>query len=157
MLDSDLAVLYGVETKVLNQAVKRNSGRFPLDFMFECEIDELVDLRSQFVTANRLSDWNFMRRRKPLVFTECGVAMLSSVLKSERAIQMNISIMRVFVKLRSFLAMETSQEDKLDKLEKNTNKLFKIVFERMDSISEIVEIKLPSKRKKIGLKDDPEK
>ncbi len=144
MLDSDLAELYGVETKALNQAVKRNSGRFPLDFMFACETDELIDLRSQFVTANRLSDWNFMRRRKPVVFTE-------------RAIQMNISIMRVFVKHRSFLLIGISQDEKLDKLEKNTNKLFKIVFERMDSISEIVEIKFPARRKKIGLKPEPEK
>lgn len=99
MLDSDLAELYGVETKVLNQAVKRNISRFPEDFMFECNSRGLDDLRSQFVTSNATNTWKYKRWTSPLVFTEVGIAMLSTVLKSERAIQVNISIMRTFIKL----------------------------------------------------------
>ena len=87
-----------------------------------------------------------------MLFTESGVAMLSTVLNSERAIQVNISIIRTFVKLRSFLCMENSTDHKVDQLEKKTNKLFKIVFERMDSYDEMVTPKLPSHRKKIGIK-----
>ncbi len=108
MLDSDLAKLYGVETKVLNQAVKRNIRRFPDDFMFECDLTMIENLRSQSVTANRSNTWNYKRRSAPMLFTENGVAMLSSVLNSERAIEVNIAIMRTFTKLRSFLAMEYS-------------------------------------------------
>lgn len=83
MLDSDLAELYGVETKALNQAVKRNIERFPSDFMLECNSDELANLRSQFVTANSTASWNYKRRSMPFLFTENGVAMLSSVLSSK--------------------------------------------------------------------------
>lgn len=106
MLDSDLAELYGVETKRLLEQVRRNGDRFPEDFMFKCSSEELEDLRSQFATTNCLSYWNSMRRSDPIVFTESGVAMLSSVLNSPQAIQVNIAIIRVFVKLRSFLVME---------------------------------------------------
>lgn len=122
MLDSDLAELYGVELKSLLQAVRRNFERFPDDFAFECELNELEDLRSQFVTTNRSRHWNHMRRSLPFVFTESGVAMLSSVLNSPQAIQVNIAIIRV--------------------------------FERMDSIEEIVFPGFPNKRKKIGIKKD---
>lgn len=154
MLDSDLAELYNVELKVLLQAVRRNAERFPDDFMFECDSRELEHLRSQFVTANPLSHWNVKRRTLPNLFTEPGVAMLSSVLNSHQAIQVNISIIRTFIKLRSFLSMENSASHKVDELEKKTNKLFKIVFERMDSYDEAVTPKLPPHRKKIGLKRD---
>jgi hypothetical protein len=154
MLDSDLAKLYGVETKVLNQAVKRNLKRFPEDFMFECDFDMLDDLRSQFVTTNRTTTWNYKRRSAPMLFTENGVAMLSTVLNSDRAIEVNIAIMRTFTKLRSFLAMESSLDGRISALEKNTHKLFKIVFERLDNIEDQVTPKLPANRKRIGLKQD---
>lgn len=106
MLDSDLAELYGIETKRLIAQVKRNIDRFPLDFMFECTSSELDDLRSQIATSNAVNTWKPKRWSVPLVFTESGVAMLSSVLNSSQAIQVNIAIIRVFVKLRSFLVMQ---------------------------------------------------
>lgn len=150
MLDSGLAKLYGVETKVLNQAVKRNLERFPIDFMFRPDSGELEDLRSQFVTANLSTHWNYKRRSTPMLFTENGVAMLSGLLNSKRAIQVNISIMRTFTKLRSFLALENLNNNKISELERGTNKLFRIIFERLDSI-ELAAPKLPAKRNKIGL------
>jgi hypothetical protein len=138
MLDSDLAELYGVETKALNQSVKRNIDRFPEDFMFECNSSDLKGLRSQFVTANSSSVWNYKRRTSPMVFTENGVAMLSSVLNSKRAISVNISIMRIFTKLRSFLFMERDIQDRMNRMEANTNYLFKVVFERLDDHESLI-------------------
>jgi hypothetical protein len=152
MLNSDLAKLYEVETKELNQAVKRNLKRFPEDFMFECDLSMLDNLRSQIVTANSKTAWNYKRRSAPMLFTENGVAMLSTVLNSERAIEVNIAIMRPFTKLRSFLAMESSIREEVGYLKKNTNQLFKIVFERLDNLDEQIAPKLPTNRKKIGLK-----
>ena len=105
MLDSDLSDLYGVSTKVLNQAVKRNITRFPIDFMFQLTKEETLHLRSQFVT----SSWGGSRYL-PYVFTENGVAMLSSVLKSEVAIQINIAIMRAFVAIRQSIASKPSNK-----------------------------------------------
>ena len=105
MLDSDLAELYEVETKSLKRAVKRNIERFPPDFMFELTKDELEDWRYQFGTSNREK---MGLRIPPYAFTEGGIAMLSSVLTSKRAIEVNISIMRIFIKMRSFLAMGPS-------------------------------------------------
>lgn len=102
MLDSDLAFLYEVETKVLNQAVKRNIERFPRDFMFQLTKEEYEVLRSQFVTSKSKIETRGGRQYLPYVFTEQGVAMLSSVLKSKRAIQINIQIMRTFVQLRQW-------------------------------------------------------
>jgi hypothetical protein len=99
MLDSDLAELYGVETKVLNQAVKRNIERFPDDFMYQLTLQEVRNLKSQIVTSSYGG-----KRKRPFVFTEQGIAMLSSVLRSELAIKVNIQIMRAFVKIRNFLA-----------------------------------------------------
>ncbi len=107
MIDRDLAKLYGVETKVLNQAVKRNIERFPVDFMFQMNDEEFTNWKSQIVTSNSIK---MGLRRKPYVFTELGVAMLSSVLKSPSAIQVNISIMRAFVAMREALSA-TSQGD----------------------------------------------
>lgn len=148
MLDSDLAKLYGVETKRLNEAVKRNIERFPEDFMFQLTSEEIEVLRSQIATFKYLISG---RKYSPHVFTETGVAMLSSVLTSDRAAQVNISIMRTFVKLRSFLAFDSTLSDRVGKLEKGTNQLFKIVFERLDDLEETLP-EHPKDRKKIGIK-----
>ncbi len=153
MLDSDLAELYGVETKRLIEQVKRNSERFPQDFMFECDSSDLEEMRSQFATASRISTWNYKRSSFPMLFTEIGVAMLSSVLNSSAAIQVNISIIRIFVRHRSFLLMEQSNLKKIDQLETGTNKLFKSVFERLDSLEESTP-RIKPDRKKIGLKKE---
>jgi hypothetical protein len=159
MLDSDLAKLYGVETKVLNQAVKRNLERFPKDFLIEPDSGELAELRSQIVTLKSITSENHIFRHTPYLFTENGVAMLSSVLHSKEAIQVNITIMRAFTKLRSFLAMGSALEKRVDKLEEGTNQLFKIVFERLDHVDdrltayeEALTPKLSRNRKKIGLR-----
>lgn len=161
MLDSDLAKLYGVETKVLNQAVRRNRERFPQDFLIEPDSNELATLRSQIVTLKSNEADKHFFRHSPLLFTENGVAMLSSVLNSKEAIQMNIIIMRTFTKLRSFLSIEDNVIKKTEKFEKETKILFKIVFEKLDHIDkritsteETLTLRLPRKRKKIGLKTD---
>ena len=117
MVDSDLAKLYRVATKRLNEQVRRNIKRFPEDFMFELTAEELENLRSQ----NATSSWGG-RRYAPLVFAEQGVAMLSSVLNSERAIQVNIAIMRAFVKLREILLTHRELALQLEKLEKKVEK-----------------------------------
>ena len=153
MLDSDLAELYGVETKRLNEAVRRNRERFPEDFMFECTSNDLEDLRTQFATSNRINAWKHMRRVAPMVFTENGVAMLSGVLHSPRAVEVNISIMRTFTKLRGFKIIDATHEARLSNLENSTHKLFKLVFERLDVVDEILAPRLAPRRKKIGLKD----
>jgi hypothetical protein len=114
MLDADLAELYGVTTKRLNEQVRRNFSRFPADFMFQLDAQEASALRSQFATSKRGRGG---RRYLPYVFTEQGVAMLSSVLKSERAIQANIAIMRVFVRLREMMAAHKELAFKLAELE----------------------------------------
>jgi hypothetical protein len=113
MLDSDLAELYGVTTSALNQAVRRNIDRFPSDFMFQMTDSEFSNLKSQFVT----SSWGG-RRKLLLVFTEQGVSMLSSVLNSERAIQVNIAIMRAFVRIREMLSTHKELAFKLEELER---------------------------------------
>ena len=113
ILDAVLAELYGVPTKVLVQTVKRNADRFPSDFMFQLAPEEFAHLRSQFVT----SSWGG-RRYPPFAFTEHGVAMLSSVLRSRRAVQVNIAIMRAFVRLRATLALHTELGTKLSALER---------------------------------------
>ena len=148
MLDSDLAQLYEVETRTFNQAVKRNLSRFPEDFMFQLSEEEAAELRR---LTNTKQEGRGGRRHAPLVFTESGVAMLSSILTSERAAQVNISIIRTFVKLRSFLAMEGTLADKVGRLEKSTNHLFKVVFERLDNLEDGLPTH-PKDRKRIGLK-----
>ena len=149
MLDSDLAELYEVETKALNQAVRRNLDRFPQDFMFQLNSEEYQLLKSQFVTSKVGRGG---KQKLPLVFTENGLAMLSGVLSSSRAVQVNIAIMRIFTRLRSFLVMESSLTDRMSKLEDGTNKLFKVVFERLDSMEDLTETNTPTRRKRIGLK-----
>jgi hypothetical protein len=113
MLSMDLAELYGVEPRALVQAVKRNRERFPEDFMFQLTEKEFQNLKSQIV----ISSWGGMRRAKPYAFTEQGVAMLSSVLRSKRAVQVNIEIMRAFVRLRTMLSTHKELARKLDQLE----------------------------------------
>lgn len=112
MLDSDLAYLYEVDTKVLNQAVKRNIDRFPEDFMFQLSDDEWQNLRSQIVTSKRGG-----KRYNPYVFTEQGVAMLSGILNSKRAIAVNIQIMRTFIKLRELALTNKDLTQRLDEME----------------------------------------
>lgn len=147
MLDSDLADLYEIPTGRMNEQVKRNLDRFPPDFMFQLTDEEYADLLTltEFKHEGRGG-----RRKLPFVFTECGVAMLSSVLSSPRAIAMNISIMRTFVRLRSFLSMETTLADKVGRLERDTTELFKVVFTRLDSLEGGLP-SLPKDRKRIGL------
>jgi hypothetical protein len=115
LLDSDLALLYGVATKVLNQAVKRNRDRFPDDFMFQLNADETGFLRSQFVTS---PEKHRGKRYRPYAFTEQGIAMLSSVLNSDRAIKVNIAVMRTFVKLRQTLGSNRELAQKFSELER---------------------------------------
>jgi hypothetical protein len=119
MLDVDLAALYGVETKVLVQAVKRNLERFPADFMFQLSVDEFANLRSQFVTSSLGAGYGG-RRYAPYAFTEQGVAMLSSVVKSPRAIAINIEIMRAFVQLRTFAMSHQDLAKQLAELQEKT-------------------------------------
>ncbi|MDR2240736.1 MAG: ORF6N domain-containing protein [Zoogloeaceae bacterium] len=120
MIDADLAQLYGVQTRVLVQAVKRNLERFPDDFMFQLDASEWAALRSQFVTSNAPSRGG--RRTAPYAFTEQGVAMLSSVLNSERAIAVNIEIMRTFVRLRELLSTNKELAERLNQLEQRVSR-----------------------------------
>jgi len=138
MLDSDLALLYGVETKVLIQAVKRNKARFPEDFMFQLTKEEFISLRSQTVTSNRGG-----RRYLPYAFTEQGVAMLSSVLNSNRAILVNIHIMRAFVNLRRIGLTYIGLKRKIEAIEKKYDAQFKIVF---DALKKLLEPPVKEKR-----------
>ena len=130
MLDADLATLYGVDTRTLNQAVKRNMDRFPSDFMFQLTKDEYDSLRSQNVTLKRGQH----RKYLPYVFTEQGVAMLSSVLKSPRAVQVNVEIMRAFVRLRQLLSSNEELARKLKELEKKYDQQFGMVFEAIQRL-----------------------
>ncbi len=131
LLSSDLALLYEVEPRILIQAVKRNIDRFPEDFMFQLTIDEAQILKSQFV----ISSWGGARST-PYAFTEQGVAMLSSVLRSKRAVQVNIEIMRAFVRLRELLASQIELNERLEALELRVSDQFSIVFEMIDKLSE---------------------
>jgi len=131
MLDRDLAELYGVETGQLKRAVRRNIDRFPKDFMFELNDEEHENLRCQFGT----SSWGGTRY-KPMAFTEQGVAMLSSVLNSKRAIQVNIQIMRAFNKLRQMLAAHEDLKRKIEAMEARYDKQFQIVFEAIRQLLE---------------------
>jgi hypothetical protein len=150
MLDRDLAELYQVETKVLKQSVKRHLKRFPDDFMFEMTESELNNWRSQFVTSN--SDRMGMRYL-PFCFTEQGVAMLSGILSSDRAISVNIQIMRIFTKIRQMLTDNTELRLDIEKIKKkldNQDKNMEIVFRYLDELLEKKEN--PKPRVKIGYK-----
>ncbi|OIP36680.1 MAG: DNA-binding protein [Deltaproteobacteria bacterium CG2_30_66_27] len=140
MLDADLAELYGVPTKRLNEAVRRNAARFPEDFMFQLTVDEAETLRSQFATSNGRGG----RRYIPYVFTELGVAMLSSVLNSERAVQVNIAIMRAFVRLRELAASHKDVLRRLDEMEGKVDRQFKVVFDAIRAL--MAPPKIPRRR-----------
>jgi hypothetical protein len=145
MLDRDLASLYGVPTKALKQAVRRNADRFPEDFMFVLTPQEFKDWRSQFVTSktDRMG-----LRHAPMAFTEQGVAMLSTVLNSERAIRVNIAVMRAFVQLRGLLASHKDLARKLEEMEERYDAQFKVVF---DAIRQLMTPVAPPRRS-IGFK-----
>uniref|UniRef100_A0A7C3YZP4 ORF6N domain-containing protein n=1 Tax=Desulfobacca acetoxidans TaxID=60893 RepID=A0A7C3YZP4_9BACT len=146
ILDQDLADLYGVETRVLVQAVKRNPERFPEDFMFQLTSEEFAVLRSQYVTSK---GWGG-RRYPPYAFTEQGVAMLSGVLRSPRAIRVNIEIMRTFVRLRRMLASHARLEKKLLELEEKYDGQLAVVFEALKQLMAPPE----PKRRKIGFRQE---
>lgn len=142
MLDKDLAALYQVETKALVQAVQRNRKRFPPDFMFQLSFQEFTALRSQIVTSKGRGG----RRTAPYAFTEHGVAMLSSVLRSERAMEINIEIIRAFVKLRQLVASNTDLANRLNHLEQKYDSQFKVVFDAIRRLmSETTQV--PPKRR----------
>jgi hypothetical protein len=147
MLDADLADLYGVPTKALVQAVKRNRQRFPVDFVFQLADQELVGLRSQIVTSNTPRPGRGGRRTAPYAFTEQGVAMLSSVLRSERAVQVNVEIMRAFVRLRGLIGHNRELARRLDDLESRYDRQFKAVF---DAIRELMTPPTPPPKRRIG-------
>src|SRR6476661_8397642 len=134
MLDEDLALLYGVPTKRINEQVKRNSERFPLDFMFQLTSEEYENLRSQIATAN-----SGKRRFMPYAFTEHGVLMLSSVLSSEQAIQVNIQVMRIFTKIRGYLSDHTRLQLDVQNIKlkmKEHDKNLELVFSYVDELTE---------------------
>ena len=143
MMDYDLAELYRVELRRLSEQVKRNKERFPDDFMFKLEAEDLANLRSNY------SEFKTSTRGTHFAFTENGVAMLSSVLNSPEAIQVNIAIMRIFTELRNFKNLEEHLSTKISRLESGTKMMFKIVFERLDASEDRT---LDKSRKKIGIK-----
>ena len=143
MLSPHLAELYEVEPRALIQAVKRNLERFPEDFMFQLSAEEFANLKSQIVT----SSWGGVRRATPYAFTEQGVSMLSSVLRSDRAIHVNIEIMRAFVRLRQMLASNTELSRKLSALEKKYDTQFRAVF---DAIRQLMTPTETKKKRPIG-------
>jgi hypothetical protein len=142
IIDRDLAVLYEVETKRLKEQVKRNIERFPEDFVFELSKSEFKNWRSQFATSNRDK---IGLRYSPMAFTEQGVAMLSSVLRSKTAIQVNIQIMRAFTKMRQLIFDNTELRKELENLRADVDGKFRVVFETLDQL-----LTVDSKPKKIG-------
>ena len=149
MLDRDLAALYGVETRTLKQAVRRNIDRFPGDFMFVFTRSEFDNWRSQFVISN---SERMGLRYAPMAFTEHGILMLSSVLNSNRAIQVNIEIMRAFVRLRQMLASNVEFARRLDELESKYERQFKAVF---DALRQLMTPR-PAKQTRIGFRSADE-
>jgi hypothetical protein len=153
MIDSDLAALFGVPTKTFNQAVRRNSERFPEDFTFTLTHQEVMNLRSQIVT----SSWGG-RRHPPMVFNEYGVAMLSAVLHSDRAVQMSIAIIRAFVRMRQIIETNKDIATRVEKLERGHDRsasVIEILVEDIDRLShEVKEMKAlpPVTKRKIGFR-----
>jgi hypothetical protein len=147
MFDSDLAELYGVSTKALIQSVRRNPGRFPSDFMFTLTKQEIAILRSQFVTSSSAPRGWGGRRTSPYCFTEQGVAMLSSVLRSEQAVSVNVEIMRAFVRLRGLIGHNRELAKRLDDLESKYDRQFKVVF---DAIRELMSPPMAVPKRRIG-------
>lgn len=156
MLDRDLAEMYGVETRVLNQAIKRNEKRFPVDFMFQMTSVELSDWKSQNVISNKEK---MGLRKSPNVFTEQGVAMLSSVINSETAIEVNIQIIRTFTRIRQMLSEHTELRLEVEKIKKkldNQDKNMEVVFQYLDELLAKKDQPKPE-RKSIGYKLNPGK
>lgn len=151
MIDTDLAALYGVQVKILNQSVKRNSERFPEDFMFQLSSEEFNWWKSQFVTSKSVLQG---KRKAPFVFTEQGIAMLSSVLKSKRAISVNVQIMRTFIRLREYMRDNADIRRKLELLEKKYDEHFQIVF---DAIKKILQYDENEKKRTIGFDTESRK
>jgi phage regulator Rha-like protein len=149
MLDCDLASLYGVEVKQLKRAVRRNIKRFPDDFMFQLTKEEFTNLRFQFETSR----WGGIRYL-PFVFTEQGVAMLSSVLNSKRAIQVNIAIMRTFIKLRQMISTHKEMRRKIEEMEAKYDKQFKVVF---TALKELLDHPRESAKPKVKIGFHPNK
>jgi ORF6N domain len=147
MLDVHLAELYGVETRALKQAVKRNIGRFPVDFMFELSEMEI----NQMVSQNVIPSKSYFGGAKPFVFTEQGVAMLSSVLKSNKAVQVNISIMRVFVTIRQYALNYQDLKEKIEAIESKYDKSFEDINQALNYL-----LSPKSDRKQIGFKQENE-
>ena len=160
LLDADLANLYGVATKALNQAVKRNLERFPADFMFQLTTEEWKDLRSRVVTSKELrtgmqsqfvtSDSRGGTRYLPHVFTEQGVAMLSSVLRSPRAVEVNIAIMRTFVQLRRLMDSNRELARKIEAMELKYDEHFAVVFDAIKQLIAEDEVKKAQPKRRIG-------
>ena len=149
ILDKDLADLYGVETRVLKQAVRRNIQRFPEDFMFEINEDEIQKMVSQIVIPSK----QYFGGAKPFAFTEQGIAMLSSVLNSEKAIQVNIAIMRAFVIMRQYALNFQELALKIQELEKTYDKTFDDVFDVLNHLlKKDKQLEQQTKREKIGFK-----
>jgi hypothetical protein len=145
MLDADLAELYGVPTKTLNQAIKRNAERFPEDFMFQLTAEEAANLRSQFVT----SSWGG-RRYFPFAFTEHGALMLGNVLKSERAVEVSLHIVRAFVRLRELVSGNKELAQKLSQLERKVGAHDNAIAEIINAIRELMSPLEPKKKRPIG-------
>jgi phage regulator Rha-like protein len=158
MLDSDLAELYGVETKVLNQAVKRNIERFPEDFMFQLTGEEWEVLRCHFGTSNKPADLRSQnvtskdgrggRRYPPYVFTEHGAVMLANVIRSDTAVNASIQVVRAFIRLREMLVSNKELARRLDELEKNYDAQFKVVFQAIRGLMQPAE----KERRRIGFR-----
>ena len=146
MLSNHLARMYGVEPKVLMQAVKRNIDRFPNDFMFQLSEEEFKNLKSQFVT----SSWGGARRARPYAFTEQGIAMLSSVLKSRQAVYINIAIMRAFVRLRQVLATHKDLADRLAALERRMDRKDQEVIALFEAIRKLLAPQPEKNKERMG-------
>jgi len=147
LLSTDLAHLYGVSVKVLNQAVRRNLARFPEDFMFQLGWEDIRPLRSQIVTLKTARARGAHSKYRPFAFTEQGIAMLSSVLRSDQAVQANIAIMRAFVRLREMVVSHKDLSKRLDDLEARYDRQFKVVF---DAIRQLMQPVDRAPRRRIG-------
>ncbi len=156
MVDSDLAKMYRVTTKAFNQAVKRSLDRFPGDFMFQATLEEAISLRSQSVTLNNPNSKRRGQHRKylPHVFTEHGIAMLSSILRSKLAVQMNIKIIRAFIHIRELTAHHQDLADRVDKLEVAQQRHVSVIRMLADEIEQMKKPSVPAKRRRISFRTE---
>ncbi len=156
MLDADLAELYGVETKVLNQAVKRNTDRFPEDFMIQLTPEEFANLRSQIVTSSGATGHGGLRYR-PFAFTEHGALMLGNVLKSTRAVEVSLLVVRTFVRLRELVSTHKELSGKLDELERKVSSHDQAIADLIHAIRELMKPPASKKKRPIGFAQWKEK